>query len=384
MAGADLPAQIETVVVGGGQAGLSVGYHLARRSIPFVILDAHERIGDIWRERWDSLRLFTAARFDSLAGLPFPAPPFSFPTKNQMADYLEAYAAHFGLPVCTGTRVTRLARAGGLFSVTTSRGTIAARQVVVAMSSYQVPKVPDLARQLDPSIVQLHSLEYKSPTQLRDGPLLVVGAGNSGAEIAKENGRGRQVWLSGRDTGHLPFNVDGPVGRRMMRPILRGLFHRVATIDTPIGRRMRPKVLAHGGPLIRVKPRELTTLGVARVPRVATVTGGMPVLEDGTRLEIANVIWCTGFEPGFSWIDLPVFDAAGAPRHRGGISAERGLYFVGLHFLYAFSSTMIHGVDRDAERIATAVAAHTGALVPPAVSTAAAGLPTASSHTVGR
>jgi len=381
MAGADLPAQIETVVIGGGQAGLSVGYHLARRSIPFVILDAHARVGDIWRERWDSLRLFTAARFDSLAGLPFPAPPFSFPTKNQMADYLERYAAHFGLPVCTATTVTRLSRAGALFSVTTNRGTIMARQVIVAMSSYQIPRLPDLAPQLDPAIVQLHSLEYKSPAQLRDGPLLVVGAGNSGAEIAKENARGRRVWLSGRDTGHLPFNVDGPVGRRMMRVILRGLFHRVATIDTPVGRKMRPKVLAHGGPLIRVKPRELTTLGVTRVPRLSRVAGGMPVLDDGTRLEAANVIWCTGFGPGFSWIDLPVFDATGAPRHTAGISVEPGLYFVGLHFLYAFSSTMIHGVGRDAERIATAVAGRTGALVPPIAVVGSTGRPTSSSPT---
>jgi putative flavoprotein involved in K+ transport len=373
MASAELPNQIETVVIGGGQAGLSVGYHLAQRSVPFVILDAHDRVGDIWRERWDSLHLFTPARFDGLAGMPFPAPPFSFPAKNEMADYLERYAAHFGLPVCTGTKVTRLARIGELFSVTTTRGTVVARQVVVAMSSYQVPRLPDVARQLDPSIVQLHSLEYKSPAQLRDGPLLVVGAGNSGAEIAKENARGRQVWLSGRDTGHLPFKVDGPVGRRMMRVILRGFFHRVATIDTPIGRKLRPKVLAHGGPLIRVKPRELAALGVARVPRLSNVTGGMPVLEDGTRLEVGNVIWCTGFEPGFSWIALPIFDATGAPRHTAGISVEPGLYFVGLHFLYAFSSTMIHGVGRDAARIARAVAAQTGALVPPAVLTVPSG-----------
>ena len=191
MASAELPNQIETVVIGGGQAGLSVGYYLAQRSVRFVILDAHDRVGDIWRERWDSLHLFTPARFDGLAGMPFPAPPFSFPTKNEMADYLERYATHFGLPVCTGTKVTRLARIGELFSVTTTRGTVVARQVVVAMSSYQVPRLPDVARQLDPSIVQLHSLEKRSPAQLRDGPLLVVGAGNSGAEIAKENARGR-------------------------------------------------------------------------------------------------------------------------------------------------------------------------------------------------
>ena len=354
------PERIQTVVIGGGQAGLSVGYHLARRKLPFVILDAHARIGDNWRERWDSLRLFTAARYDGLAGQPFPASPTKFPTKNEMADYLEAYAKRFSLPVRSGVKVDRLSRRGRTFVVSAGDREIEADQVVVAMSNYQVPRVPGFGKDLDPAIVQLHSIDYKNQAQLRDGGVLIVGAGNSGAEIAVETVRkGHHVWLSGRGTGHVPFRVDGLAGRTILvRLVLRVLFHRILTVDTPLGRKVRPKVTSQGGPLIRVKPNDLTAAGVERVPRVAGVKDGKPLLDDGRVLDVANVIWCTGFHPGFSWIDLPVFGADGEPLHQRGIAAsEPGLYFVGLHFLYAFSSTMIHGVGRDADRVAATIEA---------------------------
>src|SRR5579884_417399 len=183
MNGVREPERIQTIVIGGGQAGLSVGYHLARRGLPFVILDANERIGDSWRKRWDSLRLFTPARYDGLAGMPFPAPAFTFVTKDEMADYLEAYAARFALPVRTGVRVDRLSRHGDRFDVTAGGLRFEAENVVVAMSNYQQPRVPPFAHELDPGISQLHSSEYRNPSQLRDGSVLIVGAGNSGAEI---------------------------------------------------------------------------------------------------------------------------------------------------------------------------------------------------------
>jgi putative flavoprotein involved in K+ transport len=350
---------VNTVVVGGGQAGLSVGYHLSRRKVPFVILDANERVGDQWRRRWDSLRLFTPARFDGLAGMPFPAPPDSFPTKDEMADYLEAYARHFVLPVRSGTRVDRVSRQDDGFLVVAGGRRYEAQNVIVAMGNFQRPRTPAFAGELDPRIVQLHSIDYRSPSQLRPGGVLVAGAGNSGSEIAKELVRGHETWMAGRDTGHIPFRIEGFLGRRVLvRLVLRGVFHRVLTIRTPIGRRVRPKILHGGGPLIRVKPKDLAALGVHRVPRVVGVAGGLPRLEDGRVLDVANVIWCTGFHPGFSWIDLPVFDSWGEPKHVGGIVRDQpGLYFVGLHFLYALSSEMIHGVGRDAARIADLVAA---------------------------
>ncbi|MDA0350699.1 MAG: NAD(P)-binding domain-containing protein [Chloroflexi bacterium] len=351
------PEQVGTAIIGAGQAGLSVGHHLKQRGAPFVILDANERIGDVWRNRWDSLRLFTPARFDGLDGMPFPAPRFELVTKDAMADYLESYAAHFELPVQTGRRVERLSRDGEGFLLNLGDRTVRADQVVVAMSNHQSPHVPAFAAGLAPAITQLHSIEYRNPEQLQPGGVLIVGAGNSGAEIARELAADRQVWLSGRDVGEVPFRIDGFLGRRVLtRLVLRGLFHRVLTVGTPMGRRMRPKVISEGGPLIRVKSRDLKAASVERVPRVAGTEDGQPRLEDGRVLDAPNVIWCTGFHPGFSWIDLPIHGEH-EPKHQRGVADDQpGLYFVGLEFLNAMSSNMVHGVGRDAERIASLVA----------------------------
>jgi putative flavoprotein involved in K+ transport len=350
--------RINTVVIGGGQAGLSVGHHLAKLGVPFVILDASARIGDVWRARWDSLRLFTPAKLDGLDGLRFPAPPNSFPTKNQMADYLELYARTFALPVRSGTRVDRLSRMGDRYIVTAGRDRFEADNVIVAMGSYQRPRVPAFAADLDPGIVQLHSFEYRHPSQLQPGAVLVAGAGNSGAEIALELVRhGHRTTMAGRDTGHIPFRIEGLAARLFLtRLVIKVVFHRVLTIANPLGRWVFPKVHG-GGPLIRQKPKDLAAAGIVRGPRVTGVKHGRPVLEDGRVMDVANVVWSTGFDPGFSWIDLPIFDADGTLRHTGGVAGDMpGLYFVGLHLLYAFSSEMVHGVGRDARRIAKIVA----------------------------
>jgi len=353
------PERVETVIIGAGQAGLSVGYHLARRGKRFVILEANGRVGDSWRARWDSLRLFSPARFDGLDGMPFPASPHSFPLKDEMADYLEAYAARFELPVRTGMQVTSLSRIGDRYLVVAGDASFEADNVVVAMANYQWPRIPEFATDLDPSIVQLHSSEYRNLTQLRPGGVLVVGAGNSGADIALEAARGgHDTVISGRDVGHVPFKIGSRFARWfVLRPLFRGLFHRVLTIDTPMGRKARPKMIGKGAPLIRVKPNDFVAAGVKRVGRTAGVQGGRPVLEDGRTLDVTNVVWCTGYHPGFSWIELPVFDADGEPlQDRGVARGEPGVYFVGLHFLYAMSSGMIHGVGRDADHVADTIA----------------------------
>ncbi len=350
--------RVNTVVIGGGQTGLSVGYHLSRLGVPFLILDASRRVGDAWRHRWDSLRLFTPARHAGLDGLPFPAEPFSFPTKDAMADYLESYARHFALPVRSGVRVDRLSRLGDRFIVVAGKQRIEAENVVVAMGHYQRPRRPAFAGELAPGIVQLHSFEYRNLAQLQPGDVLIVGMGNSGAEIAVETVSRHRTWVAGRETGHVPFRVDGLAARLFLsRLVLRVIFHRVLSIATPVGRRLRPKMLHRAAPLIRTKPRDLAAAGVIRAPRVVGVRNGLPLLEDGRALDVANVIWCTGFDPAFSWIDLPVFGSDGQPQHEAGVvTAEPGLFFVGLPFLYAFSSEMIHGVGRDAARIAAAIA----------------------------
>jgi putative flavoprotein involved in K+ transport len=353
--------RVNTLVIGGGQAGLSVGYHLARRGVPFLILDGGERIGDAWRQRWDSLRLFTPAKLAGLDGLRFPAPPNSFPTKDAMGDYLELYARTFALPVRSGVRVDRLSRLGDRFVAVAGARRFEADHVIVAMANYQRPRVPPFARDLDSRIVQLHSFEYRRASQLQAGDVLVAGAGNSGAEIAIELVRQHRTWLAGPDTGHVPFRIDGLAARLVLaRLVLRVVFHRVLSIATPIGR--RAQALHRAAPLIRTRPKDLAAAGVVRAPRVVGVKQGLPLLEDGQVPNVSNVIWCTGYDPGFSWIDLPVFGADGAPRHTAGVvESEPGLYFVGLHFLYALSSEMIHGVGRDAARIAEIVAARAAA-----------------------
>ena len=346
--------ELDVLVIGGGQAGLSVGYHLAQCGVErFLILDANARVGDAWRQRWDSLRLFSPARFNGLDGMPFPAPPRSMPTKDEFADYLEAYARHFELPVWNGVRVDGVSRSGERYLVTSGTKRFLAREVVVAMADYQKPKTPAFAGELDPSIVQLHSSAYKRPAQLRPGTVLLVGAGNSGAEIAMElRQAGHPVVVAGPSVGSVPGWFQSAFGQVVFAPLLfRGIFHRLLTESTPVGRKVKAK--GHRPtPLIRTLPKHLAAAGVERVGRVCGVRDGRPMLEDGRALDVQNVIWSTGFHAGFSWLRVPVFDERGNPRQKRGVSESPGLYFVGLTFLYAMSSSMIHGIGRDAQYVA--------------------------------
>ncbi|HEY7159845.1 MAG TPA: FAD-dependent oxidoreductase [Acidobacteriota bacterium] len=343
----------EVIVIGGGQAGLATGYYLSKAGVRFLILDASQRIGDSWRNRWDSLRLFTPCKYDSLPGLAFPASKHSFPTKDEMGDYLEQYARHFRLPIRSGVRVDALWREGIIYKVRSGYEIFEAEHVVVAMSNYQYPKIPSVAKELDKQITQLHSSAYKNPSQLQPGAALIVGAGNSGAEIAMELCKTHEVWLAGRDTGHVPFEIMNRNVQRFIIPILfRLIFHRLLTTNTIMGRKARAKMLSQGGPLIRQKPQQLLKAGIKRVPGVKSIKEGKPILENGEIAEVRNVIWCTGFYPRFSWIDLPVFKEEEPLHERGVVTNEPGLYFVGLHFLFAFSSGMIQGVGRDAKYVA--------------------------------
>lgn len=363
MTGANEREYIDTAIIGGGQAGLATGYFLKQQGRGFVIFDASQRIGDAWRRRWDSLRLFTPARYNGLPGMPFPAAPDYFPHKDEMAKYLQTYADRFSLPVESGAKVNYLSRERNRFVLSTGERRLEADNVVVAMSSYQVPWKPAFAADLDPSILQIHSADYRNPSQLQEGPVLIVGAGNSGSEIAMEVARTRQTWISGRDVGHVPFRIERRIAHSLLIPlVLRFFFHRLMTTDTPMGRKMRPKMLHQGGQLVRVKPVDMESSGIERLPRTAGVQGGRPVMEDGRVFDVTNVIWCTGYRPNFSWIDLPIFsgekEKAKEPEHERGIVTNMpGLYFVGLFFLYALSSSIITGVSRDAKYIADTIAA---------------------------
>lgn len=348
---------VETVIVGGGAAGLATGYHLTRCGRPFVILDAHDRIGDSWRTRWDSLRLFTPAKYSGLPGWPMPAPANSFPTKDELGDYLEAYADRFEMPVRTGVRVIGLSRLDGRYVVDCGDLRLEADHVVVATGANRVAHVPELAGDLHTKIVQMHSSEYRNPSQLPDGAVLVVGAGNSGAEIAFELSHTHRTSLSGRPSGEIPFR-HGPAMARFVFPVVRFVGHHVLSMRTPIGRRARPRDLAHATPLIRVKTNDLAAAGVALLPRTSSAVDGLPMTDDGRVVDAACVIWCTGFRTDFGWIDLPVFDDHGRPVHdRGVVIGEPGLYFMGLPFQFAKTSEVLPGMGRDAAHIAERIVA---------------------------
>ena len=350
------PERYETVIVGGGQAGLATGYHLARRGRSFVILDAGTRVGDPWRGRWDTLRLYTPARYSGLPGWPFPADPFHYPTRDEVADYLEAYAARFELPVRPRTRVERLTRHGDGFLLAAGDQRFEAANVVVASGAYSSPRVPEFAAELDAGILQLHSSVYRRPAQLRDGGVLVVGAGNSGAEIALELSATHPTWLSGRHPGNELVRAGGSLDR-LTTPAVWFTFSRVLSVDNPLGRRLRPKLLTMTAPLARVRRRDLTAAGVERVPPTAGTRDGLPLLADGRALEVANVVWCTGYRYDFGWIDLPVVDDDGRPRHdRGVAGGQPGLYFVGLFLQTSITSALLGGVGSDAGHVAAKLA----------------------------
>jgi Predicted flavoprotein involved in K+ transport len=339
------------IIVGGGQAGLAIGRELKKARSEFLILEAASRIGDSWRKRWDSLRLFSSAQHSSLPGLPFPDNPQSYPTKDQVADYLTDYAQLEHLPVQLNTKVLSLDRLGERYLLTTKSKLFECDQVVIATGPYQKPRVPQWSGELNSEIVQIHAGDYKNPSQLAEGDVLVVGAGNTGAEIAVETSKaGHQVWLSGRDVGQIP---------RFLRRLGNGSFFwflatRVFTMSTPIGRRIHSSLRAgHGGPLVNIRAHEIASAGIKRIGRVVGTREGLPLLDDDRTLQVRNVVWCTGFGLDFSWVRLPIFAADGYPNHdRGRVTSESGLYFLGLPFQHSMSSTLIGGVGRDAKHLA--------------------------------
>ena len=360
--------RIDTIVIGGGQAGLSAGYHLAKRGLPFTILDADARLGDHWRDRWDSLRLYSPARYDSLPGMRFPAPSSHWPSGREMGDYLEAYASRFDLPVRSGTQVDRVEPIDGGFVVsTTDGGRLAARQVIVATGPFRRPLVPAFAAELDPSIRQLHSHAYRRPDQLAEGAVLVVGLSHSGADIALEAATaGHRTIISGTAHGQLPVNVTDSKRAMLGWPVVEFLFGHVLTLRTPMGRRMRPEVRKSGGPLIRVRHGDLDRVGVERHDaRTVGVRDGRPELADGEVLDVATVVWATGYRPDYGFVAAPVVGQDGWPIEERGVSPTvPGLYFLGIPFQYAFSSMLVAGAGRDAgfvvEQVARRVRARDG------------------------
>lgn len=345
---------VDIVIIGGGQAGLALGYYLTRAKRNFAILDAGRRVGDAWRSRWDSLRLFTPAKFNGLPGMPFPGDRLAFPTKDEQADYLEAYATRFALPVSTGIRVDRVRRDDDGFVVEAGNRHWRSNSVVLATGAEQVPVVPAFAERIANPTLQMHSSDYRNPGQLHPGAVLVVGVGNSGAEIAMELSADRQVLLAGAPVGELPFR-HGRAAARFALPLIRFTGTRVLTLRTPIGRKVAAQF--NGPPLIRTRLRDLAAAGVTQTPRITDVIDGRPSTADGQELDVANIVWCTGYREDFGILDLPGASAQRPDQKRGVVEAVPGLYLLGQQFLYAATSATLPGVRRDAKYLASRIAA---------------------------
>lgn len=331
------------LVIGGGQAGLAMGYHLRQAALPFRILDSARRTGQSWRERWDGLRLFTPARYSSLPGLPFPAAPEHYPGKDEVAAYLEAYAAHFALPVAAGDPVVSLTRADGGYRATTASGRVhAAPQVVVATGPFQTPWVPPCAAGLSSAIQQMHSAAYRRPEDVAGDEVLVVGGGNSGVQIAQELSATHRVTLSvGARMPRLPERM---LGRSIFWWLQRmGMLD--VSVESALGRRM-----SRTETLIGTSPRTLARDGVLRVVgRVEEARDGEIRTADGAVIHPDAVIWATGYRPDHGWIDPDLFRPAGHVGQRRGVTTAPGLYFLGLPWMHTRGSALIGWVGRDAE-----------------------------------
>jgi putative flavoprotein involved in K+ transport len=339
------PSPLDVLVVGAGQAGLALGRQLQQRGARFLLVDAGARVGDVWRSRWDSLRLFTPAEHDGLPGLPFPRPAGSYPGKDDVADYLESYARTFGLPVRLGTRVTRLSRSGDGYTADTTTGPLTARQVVVATGPFSTPRIPDLASGLAPDVPQLHSSAYRRPEDLPEGRVLVVGAGNSGVQIAEElAATGRRVALA---VGSRPRAVpQRPLGRDLFWWLTRTGVLRVP-VDSRLGRRFRDREVVIG-----TTWRGLRECGVTLLPRAVSASGRTVSLADGGTTDADAVVWATGFRADSGWLDVPGAVVDGVPAHRRGVSPVPGLYFLGLPWQHTRGSALLGFVAEDAAWLA--------------------------------
>jgi putative flavoprotein involved in K+ transport len=349
LASSGMTTHIDTLIIGAGQAGLTMGYHLRRARREFLILDADQRVGDSWRQRYDSLRLFSMPKYASLPGWRIPVA--AYPTRDEMADYLEAYAARFALPVRGGARVNSVIAEDGLLRVSTADGDYLARNVVVASGAHRRASVPAIAADLHPGIRQLTSLEYRNPGQFAPGRVLVVGAANSGTDIALDAAAaGHDTYLAGRHPGQVPVDIDSPRGRRAT-PMIMFVFRHILTMRTPMGRKAAAHHREHGVNLVRNKLADLDAAGVTRVGRIDEVHDGRPVTQDGDLPPMSTVVWCTGSRADHRFLEVPVFGEDGRPRHRRGVSTVPGLYFLGLPFQFALASEQIQGLDRDARYV---------------------------------
>jgi putative flavoprotein involved in K+ transport len=342
--------RLDAAVIGAGQAGMAMGYYLREQGRRFVILERGDSIAPAWRERWDSLTLFTPRSYSALPALPFPGDPDDYPTRDEVIAYLEQYAETFELPIELNSEVCRLSRESDHFVLEVDGRTVIADQVVVATGPFQTPFVPKLAENLAPEVWQAHSTGYRQPGDVPEGTVLVVGGGNTGFQIAKELSATHKVVLSvGSKQKPLPQRIAG-----------RDLFWwltKTHLLFTTVESRLGSK-LQHRDTLIGSSPREhKRRYGVELKPRAIDAAGRTARFEDGSELEVDAVVWATGYRPDFSWIDLPILDSNGRLRHRRGVTDVPGLFFLGLTWQWTRGSALIGWVKDDAAFLAERIAA---------------------------
>ena len=342
--------QRDVVVIGGGQAGLAVGYYLARQDRRFTILEASGEPAAAWRARWDSLRLFTPVRRNGLPGRAFPGDPDRYPDRDQVVAYLEDYARHFELPVELDSRVLAVRGADGGFEVELADRRYLAGQVVVATGPFQAPRTPAWAGSVAPDVFQIHSSDYRRPSDIPAGTVLVVGGGNTGYQIAKELTVTHHVHLAvGSRQTRLPQRL---LGRDLFWWLTKlGVLEK--TVESRIGRRARDR-----DTLIGSNPRQIRHLGAHLRPRAVNAEGRSVTFDDGSTLDVDAVIWATGYRPDRAWIELPIFTDDGAAQHRRGVTEVPGLYFLGLSWQHTRGSALLGWVAADAQFIAEQIAAN--------------------------
>jgi putative flavoprotein involved in K+ transport len=371
-------ADADVAVVGAGQAGLALGSFLERRGLRFVILERADEIAPAWRDRWDSLTLFTPRRYSALPGLSFPGDPNGYPTRDEVITYLERYAETFELPVELNSEVTRLERGDdGRFRLQVDGRTSTAGQVVVATGPFQTPHVPELAGKVSRDVFQTHAVGYRRPDDVPRGTVLVVGGGNTGFQIAKELSETHKVVLSiGSPQKPLPQQV---LGRDLFWWLTK-LRILDKSVETRLGRKLSTR-----DTLIGSSPRELEKrYGVDLKPRLVDADGRRARFEDGSELEADALIWATGYHPDYSWIKLPILDADGRLGHRRGVTDVPGLYFLGLTWQYTRGSALIGWVKDDAEFIAKKIAEYRASKAAPFGGARVAGAATAHAQSIER
>jgi putative flavoprotein involved in K+ transport len=338
-----LNKNIEVLVIGAGQAGLAMGYYLKKAKLSFVLVDAAKQVGDVWRNRYDSLVLFSPRAYSSLPGMDLPGDPEGFPTKDEIAKYLETYANYFSIPIHLNTNVEKLEQIDDKYRVITSQGNFIAKNVVIAAGPFQKPFIPKLHGTVSKRIFQIHTSEYRRPSQLPEGSILVVGGGNSGSQIATELSASRKVYLS---TGHEIVFIPHRILNRSIFWWLDVLGLSKVSVDTKLS-----KFLKKTEPVIGMELKPLIASGKVKLKERAISFHDQHIkFKDGSTIKVDSIIWATGFQFDFSWIDIPgILDHQKRPLHQRGISPVKGIYFLGLPWLSRVGSAQLNGVGHDAK-----------------------------------